>query len=264
MSSGQPTTIGDAAARLRTAEELGQPCPPVRNLLGSADIDLAYAVQQLNVERRVQQGRSVVGRKIGLTSPAVQKQLGVDQPDFGILLDDMVVRSGGVVETHRLLQPKIEAEIAFWLSDDLSGPLESVADLRSSVRGACAALEIVDSRIENWDITITDTIADNASSGLVVLAENVVALSDFEPARAGMTLHRNGDLASSGSGSACLGDPLLALLWAAQTAQRFGSPLRAGDVVLSGALGPMVPVTPGDEVSGEITGLGTVTVSFKG
>ncbi|TMR91650.1 2-keto-4-pentenoate hydratase [Nonomuraea basaltis] len=250
--------IAEAVDRLRAAAATRRPCAPVRDLLGDTDVEAAYEVQRrLNAVRPA----AVAGRKIGLTSPAVQRQLGVDQPDFGVLFDDMDV--SGVVPAGRLLQPKAEAEIAFVLASDLDAGDLDLATVRAAVDYATPALEIVDSRIANWDITITDTVADNASSGLYALGAARVPLTAFEPAEATMRMYADGELVSQGDGAACLGDPLNALLWLARTARDFGDPLRAGQVVLSGALGPMVAVSPGVTVRAEISVLGTVTVTFK-
>lgn len=255
--------VAQAAARLAGAVERGRPVAPVRDLLGTQDIDAAYAVQQEFVRRRRARGAVVVGRKIGLTSPAVQRQLGVDQPDFGVLFADMDVSAEAEVPSGRLLQPKAEAEIAFVLKEDLAdGPLDH-AQVREAVDHAVAALEIVDSRIADWDISLTDTVADNASSGLFVLSEQRLKLDDFDPRGTTMRLYADDVLVSEGSGAACLGDPLNALAWLARTAREFGEPLRAGQVVLSGALGPMVPTPPGTRIRAKISSLGTVTATFS-
>jgi 2-keto-4-pentenoate hydratase len=266
--SGRPTTnralaASEAAARLSDAARTGRPCGPVRDLLGDTDIDLAYEVQQRLTETRVAAGARVVGRKIGLTSPAVQRQIGVDRPDFGVLFDDMDVSALPEVPSDRLLQPKAEAEIAFVLGADLDDPDLDLEKVRAAVDHAVAALEIVDSRVEGWDIRITDTVADNASSGLYVLGDRPLRLSEFEPADVTMRMYVDDVLVSEGDGAACLGDPLNALLWLARTARDFGDPLRAGQVVLSGALGAMVPAPPGVTVRAEITPLGTVTAMFS-
>lgn len=251
-----------AARRLIDARRTGQPCSPVRDLIGPADVATAYAVQELVVADLRADGARVVGRKIGLTSPAVQAQLGVDRPDFGVLLDDMDVSAAAVVPMARLLQPKVEAEIAFVLGSDLvDGPLD-VDQVRAAVAVARPALEIVDSRVAGWDITFADTVADNGSSALFVLGDEQVSLDLFRPVDAEMTMAVDGVTVSTGNGAACLGDPLLALAWLARTAREFGDPLRAGQVVLSGALGPMVPVTPGVVVEAHIGGLGTVRATF--
>ncbi|MEU9345270.1 fumarylacetoacetate hydrolase family protein [Streptomyces sp. NPDC048278] len=257
------TAIGAAAERLLAATAERRPCAPVRDLLGPVDVDGAYQVQRRLVDVRLAEGAVVSGRKIGLTSPAVQRQLGVDQPDFGVLFADMDVSAHAEVPMSRLLQPKAEAEIAFVLAADLDGDDLSPADVRAAVAFAAPALEIVDSRIAGWDITLTDTVADNASSGLYVLGEARLSLDAFEPRAATMRMYLDDVLVSEGNGAACLGDPLNALLWLARTARAYGEPLRAGQVVLSGALGPMAAVTPGVTVRAEISALGTVSATFS-
>ncbi|MET7990766.1 fumarylacetoacetate hydrolase family protein [Amycolatopsis sp. NPDC005232] len=253
--------VHKAAELLATAAGTGTPCPPVRDLFADGDLDAAYAVQRLNTERLLATGHRLAGRKIGLTSPAVQRQLGVDQPDFGALLSDMALDNDGTVPAGRLLQPKVEAEIALILGADLPGPDCSIADVRAATAFFCPALEIVDSRIAGWDITIVDTVADNASSGLFVLGDAREAL-DVEPAEVEMQLHRGAELVSQGTGRDCLGDPLNAAAWLATTLAQRGDPLRAGDVVLTGALGPMVPAAPGDVFTARISDLGSVRISF--
>nr|WP_239001867.1 MULTISPECIES: fumarylacetoacetate hydrolase family protein [unclassified Mycobacteroides] len=236
--------------------------PPVRELIGGEDIDLAYAVQQELTRRREATGGVVVGRKIGLTSQAVQQQLGVDQPDFGVLFADMDITGAESIPRGRLLQPKAEAEIAFILKDDLAEGDLNAGQVRGAIDFAVAALEIVDSRIAEWDITITDTIADNASSGLFVLGHKQLSVDDFEPRDVPMQLYANDVQVSEGSGAACLGDPLNALAWLARTARQYGQPLRAGQIILSGALGPMVATPPGTHVRADIGVLGSVSANF--
>jgi 2-keto-4-pentenoate hydratase len=255
--------VGIAAARLQEAADSRIPCAPVRDLLGDSDIGLAYQVQTRLIDHRVKQGARAVGRKIGLTSQAVQEQLGVSQPDFGVLFADMRCSRDGVVPMARLLQPRAEVEIAFVLAADLDDDDLDIGRVRECVGYAVAALEIVDSRVRDWDIAITDTVADNASSGMFVLGSTSVRLDDFEPAEAEMRMTKDGSPASSGTGRACLGDPLEALLWLARTARKYGAPLRRGDVVLSGALGPMVAVSAGSRIDAEISGLGQVSASFS-
>jgi 2-keto-4-pentenoate hydratase len=255
--------ITQAAARLTDAARQCRPAVPVRDLLGTEDIAAAYVVQRELTRRRVAEGAVIVGRKIGLTSPAVQRQLGVDQPDFGVLFADMNVSGLATIPSGRLLQPRIEAEIAFVLRHDLAEGNLDEKQIRDAVDYAVAALEIVDSRVAGWDITITDTIADNASSGLFVLAGHQLRLDEFEPARVTMRLYADGELVSQGNGAACLGDPLIALAWLARTARGLGDPLRAGQIVLSGALGPMVPVAPATYFRAEISPLGHVSVTFS-
>ena len=259
--------VHEAAERLRRAQRTRTPCPPVRDLLPGASIATGYAVQDVLTRARIAQGRRIVGRKIGLTAPAVQAQLGVDQPDSGMLFDDMARGQDEPVDSTALLQPRIEAEIAFVLAADIDGDPAGIdtAAARAAVGQVVPALEIVDSRIAGWDITIVDTVADNASSGLYVLGEPAGPLGDTDLRTIEMTMTgADGSVVSSGSGAACLGDPVAALVWLARTAVEQGAPLRAGDLVLSGALGPMVAVAPGDRFVAELSGLGTVRASFTG
>lgn len=257
------TTVEAAAERLREAARTGAACAPVRDLIGAGDVTAAYAVQAQVVASRLVAGARVVGRKVGLTSEAVQHQLGVDRPDFGVLLDDMAYTDGSVLPHGSFLQPRVEAEVAFVLGADLvDGPLD-IDQVRDAVDAAVAALEVCDSRIAGWDISFADTVADNASSGAYVLGSGRVPLEGFAPAEAVMEMTVDGEIVSTGTGRACLGDPLEALRWLALTARELGDPLRAGQIVLSGALGPMVPVLPGVVVSAQISGLGPVTASFS-
>ncbi|HEY0950925.1 2-keto-4-pentenoate hydratase, partial [Nocardioides sp.] len=226
-------SITAAVARLSQAQATGVPCAPVRDLIGTDDLDAAYAVQQGLVRARIAGGAHVVGRKIGATSKAVQDQLGVDQPDFGYLLDDMDVSPRGAdepISMRTLLQPRVEAEVAFVLARDLDLPEEelTIDAVREAVQVALPALEIVDSRIDQWAIGFTDTVADNASSGLFVVGTDGRSLDELEPREVVMSLTINGEGRSAGTGAACLGDPL-----------------RAGHLILSGALGPFVPFAPG-------------------
>ncbi len=248
----------EAARRLREAQETRTPIAPVRELLGT-HLAAAYAVQELVLAGRESAANPRVGRKVGLTSPAVQAQLGVDQPDFGVLLADMDMSGLTEVPSARLLQPRIEAEVAFVLGRDVLDASRESVD--AAVAEVVPALEIVDSRIANWDISIVDTVADNASSALYVLGGPRLTLADVIPADVTMTLESNGEVVSTGDGRACLGDPLNALVWVAETALALGRPLRAGEVVLSGALGPMVPFPPGTTVTARIEGLGAVSAT---
>lgn len=263
IGSLSSAAVMEAAKRLDHAATTGVPCAPVRDLIGSSDVAAAYAVQRRLTAARVHAGAEIVGRKIGLTSPAVQAQLGVDQPDFGVLYADMIVEEGRHAPMELLLQPKVEAEIAFVLGADLDDGELDTEQVRAAVAYAVPALEIVDSRIEAWDITFADTVADNASSGMFVLGAERRDLQSFEPVDAQMTMWLDGEVVSTGSGSACLGDPLEALRWLAITARDLGEPLRSGQIVLSGALGPMVAVAPGSVLSATITGLGDVSTTFS-
>lgn len=252
----------DAADRLITAARTRAQCEPVRDVLGVDDIASAYAVQRLLTEDSVAGGRVIVGHKIGLTSPAVQRQLGVDQPDSGVLFADMQVADAGTVGAGLLLQPKVEAEIAFILAEDLDGDLTEER-VRAAAGRAVPAIEIVDSRIRDWSISIVDTVADNGSSALFVLGESAMPASDIDFVTCEMRLTQDDTEVSTGRGADCLGSPLTALQWLARTARANGAPLRAGHIVLSGALGPMVPVSPGGSYTATIDGIGSVSVSFE-
>ncbi|WP_413104237.1 2-keto-4-pentenoate hydratase [Streptomyces sp. Inha503] len=257
-----PGAVVKAADALAGAARDGIACAPVRTLLDDGDIEAAYAVQRLNLRREQATGRRIVGRKIGLTSPAVQRQLGVGQPDFGALFADTAVPEGGEVPAGRLLQPKVEAEVALVLGSDLPHRHCTVVDLLRATDFALPALEIVDSRVRDWDIAIVDTVADNASCGLYVLGASPVPLSGLNLRSVQMTMTRNGEMASEGTGADCLGGPLNAAVWLASALAERGDPLRAGDLVLTGALGPMVPAAPGDAFHARISNLGAVGVGF--
>jgi 2-keto-4-pentenoate hydratase len=251
-----------ALERLARARATGRACAPVRTLLPAGGIGTAYAVQTAWVASQVAAGDSIVGRKIGLTNPAVQAQLGVDRPDFGTLLSTMDCPPGDPIDIGRLLQPKIEAEVAFVLARDLDAPDIGPDEVLAATDSVVAALEIVDSRIADWDISIVDTVADNASSGLFTLGPDRRPPGGLDLAACPMRLWRGGEEVSAGSGAACLGHPAVAVAWLAATARSYGQPLRAGEIVLSGALGQMVPVRAGDRFTAEIGGLGRATAAF--
>lgn len=254
--------LADAAEQLYQAAKTGKPVAPIRDLLVGGTVEDAYAVQEINTRRALASGRRLVGRKIGLTSLAVQKQLGVSQPDYGMLFADMAVPDGWEMTRSQLIQPKVEAEVAFVLGRDLTAEHLTIADVLLAVEYAVAAIEVVDSRIADWKIGILDTIADNASSGLYVLGNDPRRLTDVDLRLCGMVMELRGEPISTGSGAACLGHPLNSVLWLAQTMARNGRPLLAGDTVLSGALGPMAPVVWGDVVEARIEGLGSVRAAF--
>ncbi|MFI7285988.1 2-keto-4-pentenoate hydratase [Streptomyces anulatus] len=254
--------VTGAAERLDEALRTGVPCAPVRDLLPPGDLEAAYAVQSLLTEGRLARGRRITGWKIGLTSTAVQRQLGVDTPDFGALLDDTAVPDGAEIPWGSVLQPRAEAEVALVLESDLVHERHTVADVIRATAFVLPAIEVVGSRIRDWDISAVDTIADNASSGAYVLGTRPVLLRELDLRSAGMVLERRGEPVSTGVGAACLGNPLHAAVWLADTLVRIGSPLRAGDTVLTGALGPMAAVEPGDVFEARIDGLGSVRAAF--
>lgn len=259
--SGQER-LNAAASILRQARKQARPCCPISERFGITSIKDAYAIQEMNTQRCLAEGARLVGRKIGLTSKVVQQQLGVDEPDFGMLFDFMERLDGEEIDTSQLIAPKVEGEIAFVLGKDLDTPRLGVAEFLAAVEYVLPALEIVDSAIEDWNITITDTVADNASAGLFVLGRNPVSLTGITLELEGMLLEKNDKTASTGIGAACLGHPLNACLWLAHTMIDVGRPLLAGDVLLSGALGPMVSVDAGDSVCLSLTRIGQVSCNF--
>lgn len=256
------------AERLWTAQVEGRSCGPPSVDWPTMDVAMAYAVQHQLMTWRQERGGTggkqvrAVGRKIGLTSPAVQEWLGVSEPDFGVLLDDMVQADSTVISTSSLLQPRAEAEVAFVLAQDLAGPGVTAADVMRATAYIIPALEIIDSRIADWNITYEDTIADNASSGLFVLGNHPRLLTEVDLRLAGMALRKNGQVVSTGAGAACLGHPINAVVWLANKLAEFGQGLKAGEVVLSGALGPVTEVAAGDWLSAEISGVGSINVRF--
>lgn len=248
-----------AALALRQARAERRTIERVSVTHGIAGLDAAYTVAGINARARLDEpGRRIVGLKVGLTSRVVQQQLGVDQPDFGVLFDDMEFLDGDELPMARLIQPKVEAEVAFVVGRDLGGAAPSFGEFVAAIDYALPALEIVDSAIRNWEITLVDTVADNASSGLFVLGHQPVALGALDLGALGMQLSVGATVASLGSGAACLGHPLRAAHWLARTMAERGQALKAGQVILSGALGPMVPLKGGDLVQARIGNLGSV------
>lgn len=253
----------DFANKLREAEINKSPIPPIREEIGIQNINLAYQIQYLNTQHRVRNGARIVGKKIGLTSKAVQKQLGVDQPDFGVLFHNMEILNEDSVSMQHLMQPKVEAEIAFVLGADVIQENLTIVDIINSIDYAVPAIEIVGSRIEQWNIKITDTIADNASASHFVIGHTPKMLDEFDVIKTKMQLSNNGELVSQGTGKNCLGSPLNAVLWLAKKMQEMNNPLRAGELIFSGALGPMVNVIAGDHLHASFEGLGDVSVKFS-
>lgn len=250
----------DAARALRDAYSKGA-IPPLRPWLDALDIEGAYAVQAINTRFWAEGGRRIVGRKAGLTAKAVQTQLGVDQPDFGVLFDDMAIPDGGQLDPKRCLQPKVEAEIAFVLAQDVMGLDPTADEMAAAIATVHPAIEVVDSRIEGWKITFADTVADNGSSAFFVLGAGK-PIGGLDLYSAGMVMEVNGNIASVGAGAAALGHPLNAAVWLASTLARRGEPLRKGDILLAGALGPMVAIMPGDKIRAVVGGIGDVTLNY--
>ena len=238
------------------------PIAPLSAAHPDMTIEDAYHVQQRMIARRLEKGDRVIGKKIGVTSKAVMNMLGVHQPDFGYLLDSMVFNEGESVDMDTLIQPKAEGEIAFLLKKDLQGPGVTAADVLAATEGVMACFEIVDSRIQDWKIKIQDTVADNASCGVFVLGDQLVDIANLDLALAGMVLEKNGEIVVTGAGAATMAHPVNAMVWLANMLGTLGIALKAGDIVLSGAMGAMVPVVKGDNLRMTIGGIGGCSVRF--
>ncbi|HEY3058079.1 MAG TPA: fumarylacetoacetate hydrolase family protein [Chloroflexota bacterium] len=246
----------DDAERSRVA------IPPLTETHPQLTLSDAYTVQAGWLARKLAAGGELAGRKVGLTSQAMQKQLNVHEPDFGFLLRSMLVASGGTLQRAELVRPRVEPEIGFWLSSDLHGPGVTVEQVLRATRGVCAALEIVDSRIADWRIKLVDTVADNGSSARAVLSDQVVAVDDLELVKEQVTLVRNGEPVGSGDGAAVLGHPAEAVAWLANTLAGFDQSLMAGQVVLPGAMCASVFAEAGETFEARFTHLGTVSIRF--
>lgn len=254
--------ILSAALALRNARDSRITIPRISETFGISGMEEAYLVSSLNIEHKIAKGGRIVGKKIGLTSKAVQAQLGVGQPDFGILFMDMEYLDGAEIPDKILTQPKAEAEIAFVIGSELKGEEVSYSQFLSSIKYVVPAIEIVDSVIDNWKITLEDTIADNASSGVYVLGNQPFTLGNILLGDVKMSMTKNDIVVSEGTGADCLGHPLRAAYWLAKTMLSKGESIKSGEVVLSGALGPMTPLFPGDRITSSISGLGTVSCSL--
>ena len=262
MSKAQ--LIAQAAEQLWQAKQQNSVCEPIRILAGDEGFSLeeAYQIQLLNTQRELAQGRRIIGDKIGLTSKVVQTQLGVDQPDFGCLFDDMIYADGEDVALSNILQPRVEAEIALVLKRDLNHERHTVVDVLNAIDYVLPAIEIVGSRVRNWDIRLVDTVADNASCGAVVVGSRPVKADAVDFRQCGMVLSHKGDVVSNGTGALCLGNPLIAAVWLANTMVKMGTPLQAGELILTGALGAMVSVSEVGVYQANIQGLGSVEAAF--
>ena len=257
--------MSDAVERiarvLRDATQNGTPVSPVRELL--ADADEAFAVQHHNVELAIRAGRRISGYKIGVTSAPAQEFFGITEPTYGVLFDDRLVRSGDSIDPRALIQPKLEGEVAVVLGTDLDQGGNDLSDVIAATSHVLPAIEVVDSRIANFDLTIVDMIADNAGSGLYVLGDTPVPLGDVDLAEIPMTMSVSGLEVSTGTGAACLGNPLNAVVWLANTLADRGTPLRAGAHIMTGALGPMVDMPQGATVHADFGPLGSVSTVWQ-
>jgi 2-keto-4-pentenoate hydratase len=254
---------GAIAAMLHEAEQKRRaPLAPLSEVYPGLTIEQAYAIQRAWLEIKHKEHVQLIGHKIGLTSLAMQQQLGVDQPDYGFLLNTMVVPAGSVLAYSDFIAPRIEPEIGFWLAKDVRGPGVTAAEVMAATRGVCAALELVDSRIANWRIKLVDTIADNASSARVVISDYVVPPADLDLVAEGVTLYRNDEAIGMGNGAAVLGHPAAAVAWLANKLADFGIALLAGQFVLPGAMCAAASAKAGESYRAAFTHLGDVSVSF--
>jgi 2-oxopent-4-enoate hydratase len=255
--------IEKSARALDRAERTRAPIAPLSETYPALTPAQSYAIQSAWLELLRAEGARLVGHKIGLTSKAMQEQLGVNEPDYGFLLDRMVVASGSSLPASALIQPRIEPEIAFWLAEDVQGPNVTADQILAATAGVSAALELVDSRIVNWRIKLVDTIADNASSARLIVSQQIIPPQGLDLAAEGVTLLRNGEPAGSGTGAAVLGHPAIAAAWLANKLAEFGVRLLKGQVVLPGAMCAAAPVAAGDTYRAIFTTLGEVAISFE-
>jgi 2-keto-4-pentenoate hydratase len=254
--------IAKEALALYRAEKDRRVLRPFTETYAKITPDDAYRIQLALIQMKIADGAKVVGKKIGLTSKAMQKMLNVDQPDYGHILDNMVLQDNAVFPVGELIQPKIEPEIAFILDRDLKGPGVTPIQVLAATRFVVPALEIIDSRIEGWKIKLCDTIADNASSARVMLGSSPRQVDECDLKLVGMILEKNGDILQTGAGGAVLGHPAVAVAWLANTVGRFGIGLNAGDIIMPGALCGAVDVAANDFLQASFDGLGTVSVRF--
>lgn len=251
------------ADTLLEAERSRQAVAPLTGQYDDLTVADAYNVQLEVLKRKLSEGRSVIGKKVGLTSVAMQKMLGVDEPDYGHLLDDMKVENGAKVKVSNLLIPKIEAEIGFVLGEDLKGPNVTFLDVLMATKYVVPTLEIIDSRIADWKIGLVDTVADNGSSAMVVVGDEMAEIDGIDLRSVGMILSKNGEMIATGSGAAALGHPAHAIAWLANKLHEFGISLKAGELILPGALSAAIVVQEGDIVTAQFGQVGSVSVTFE-
>jgi 2-keto-4-pentenoate hydratase len=261
METNKEKLYAEIADALKEAEKTCTAIEPISKAYSDLEIKDAYKIQLINVNKETSSGHKITGKKIGLTSVAMQKALGVSQPDYGHLLDKMEVKNNSVVRS-KFLQPKVEGEITFVLKKDLQGPDLTAEDVIEATDYVAASIEIVDSRIENWKINIIDTIADNASSAMYVVSEKKVDPRQVDLKTISMELYKNGEKIHSGVGADVLGDPAYSVAWLANTLWEYGVTLKKGEVVLSGSLTAALPAEAGDEFKAVFSQLGEVSLKF--
>lgn len=263
LSEKNKVFIEQLAKNLSDAQKSRQGIPPLTEGNPTLSVEEAYNIQLVNVEKLLEEGKRIIGKKIGLTSVAMQEALGVDEPDYGHLLDHMAVSNGEQICQDQVMQPKVEAEIAFILKEDLQGPNVSTLDVLQATKYITPAIEVIDSRIIDWEITLPDTVADNASSGLYVLGEKLFNVTDYNLKQTGMALYKNGELCNTGVGAAALGDPAYCVAWLANKLAEFDISLKAGEVILSGALSTAVEIEPGDYIQARFANLGEISIRYS-
>ncbi|MEW6266960.1 MAG: fumarylacetoacetate hydrolase family protein [Thermodesulfobacteriota bacterium] len=250
------------ADSLRAARRNRTPIKTLTETYPDFTVADAYKVQLLNVERELNQGRRIIGKKIGLTSRGMQQMLGVSEPDYGVLLDDMIFEAGSPISLGRLIQPKIEAEIAFVLKKRLKGPGVTLLQVLQATEGVVPAFEIIDSRIEKWKIKLADTVADNASGAGIVPGDVLTAVKNIDLKTVGMVLEHNGVMAATAAGAEVLGHPALAVAWLANKLAEYDQSLEPGEIILSGALTKAWGIASGDVFRASFGGLGSVKAKF--
>ena len=238
------------------------PVAPLTDREPGITLDDAYRIQLRMIQRRLDAGETIIGKKIGVTSKVVMDMLKVNQPDFGMMTSGMVFNEGEAIRVDSMIAPRAEAEVAFILKHDLEGPGVTAADVLRATECVLPCFEIVDSRIKDWKIKIQDTVADNASCGVLTLGGVRRSPRDLDLALAGMVLEKNGELISTSTGAAVQGSPVNAVAWLANTLGRLGIGLKAGEVILSGSQSPLVPVKAGDSLVCAVGGLGSTSVRF--
>ena len=254
--------VKELAELLFNAEQSSDPVPPLTDRFPDMTDADAYEVQQEVIRKRIQGGRRVVGKKVGLTSLAMQQMLGVGEPDYGVVLDDMTIADGSTFEAARLLQPRVEPEIAFILERGLKGPGVTAVQVLAATRFVVPAIEIIDSRVRDWKIKLCDTIADNASSARIVLGNAPKQVHQVDLRLVGMVLEKNGEVVQTGAGAAALGHPANAVAWLANAIGAYGVALEPGEVIMPGAVSGAVDVARGDHIRVSFDGLGTVSARF--
>ncbi|MEM4514159.1 MAG: fumarylacetoacetate hydrolase family protein [Ignisphaera sp.] len=250
------------AEALYKAQQTKDPIDPITEMYPSITVEEAYKIQLINIDKKTRKGEKIIGKKIGLTSKSMQRLFGVNEPDYGHLTDTMYVDDHGSISLSELIQPKIEAEIAFILKDDLKGPGVTIVDVLKAVEGVVPALEVIDSRIKNWKIKIQDTVADNASAAKFVVGSKISKITDIDLRTVGMVFEINGDIVATASGAAVMGNPLIAVAWLANKLAQYNTYLKAGEIILSGSLIAAVEIRPGDYVKATFDRLGDVSVRF--